>query len=363
MKSIAFWTCLASAVVAFSTGAANYLAFVTADRAQETSTLARIGRQFDLSVGSSARLTMSIADVLGRLQSVQHGLATSDRQEVLSGLSPGFSEVRAKFGVDVMVATDALNRTVARAHDPEKFGDDQSKTRPMLVQANAQRLPMTGFEIGAFGLRIRGVVPVTYAGKHVGVLEIGQRLDAILENIRRVSSSDFAILLDRQVAARAMADPKSKTEVSRMIVEAATNEGLIKTLGEKIQIGLVKENATQATTIGDREYGVLLMPLADFSGQPLGVVVVARDMSDQRELRKTVLVETLAFSGMGAVIMSALILIVMNGLLIRPIEAAARSVEDMAEGRMPEPLPHAEGSSQVARLFASIERLRSNGEG
>jgi len=363
MKRIAFWTCLTASVVTFGAGAANYTAYLMAERQQQSATMARIGRQFDLSAAGAARLTTSLADMLARLPGVTHGLAAGDRQEILARIAPGFPELRAKFGVDVMVATDAQNRAVVRAHEPASFGDDQSRSRPMIVQANAQKLPMSGFEIGSYGLRMRAVVPVFHEQKHVGVFEVGQKLDAILDSIKRISSSDFWILLDKDVAARAIrSDQKARTVVDQMIVEASTNDRLIKALDSLTDFSMVKEATMREVKTADDDYTLYLMPLADFSGQPLGTVVVARNMEDLRAIRKTALVETLAFSAMGAVMLIALILLVVNGLLVRPIELAAKSAEDMAEGKMPQPLPESGGVGPVKRLFAALEKLRAHGE-
>ncbi|TCK60666.1 sensor domain-containing diguanylate cyclase [Seleniivibrio woodruffii] len=66
------------------------------------------------------------------------------------------------------------NITLLRVHLPEEYGDDLTKTRPLIARTNREKIPQSGLESGFHGIYYRIVQPVFNGkGKHIGSVEFG----------------------------------------------------------------------------------------------------------------------------------------------------------------------------------------------
>ncbi len=70
-----------------------------------------------------------------------------------------------------------------RVHKPSLFGDDISKMRPDIVEANKKHHHYAGYMIAKSGLQYRLVQPVSYQGRHVGVVQFGLQESMLLDAI------------------------------------------------------------------------------------------------------------------------------------------------------------------------------------
>lgn len=67
--------------------------------------------------------------------------------------------------------------SILRLHLPKKFGDDLSKSRPMIVAVNKQKKILQGVEVGKHAISFRVAFPIFYESEHVGSLEFGIKID------------------------------------------------------------------------------------------------------------------------------------------------------------------------------------------
>lgn len=79
------------------------------------------------------------------------------------------------------------NKSFLLVHNPKKFGVDVSKMRLDVVRANNEHKQYAGFSASPVGLQYSVVNPVSYEGKHIGVLQFGLQdslfIDAIYEKL------------------------------------------------------------------------------------------------------------------------------------------------------------------------------------
>lgn len=66
------------------------------------------------------------------------------------------------------------NKHFLRVHLPNaEFGDDISKMRPDVVEANKTHSQISSYKVGRSGLQYRVVEPVDYEGQHIGTVQFG----------------------------------------------------------------------------------------------------------------------------------------------------------------------------------------------
>ena len=97
-----------------------------------------------------------------------------------------------------------------RVHRPDKFGDRMDDVRFTIVDVNAEKEPVTGFETGRVYSGLRGVMPVSAWDErlgrrvHVGALEAGVSFKNVVENLHKVTGVEATVLLTREHVDSAM---------------------------------------------------------------------------------------------------------------------------------------------------------------
>lgn len=85
----------------------------------------------------------------------------------------------------VMHFHDPHNITILRVHNPGAYGDDVTKSRPMVVYVNKHRQQVSAFEAGRTGLSYRINTPfISTDGKYLGVLEFGVKPTYFIDRLK-----------------------------------------------------------------------------------------------------------------------------------------------------------------------------------
>lgn len=223
----------------------------------------------------------------------QELVAAADTQGLLEEFAGSWASLAAANQVSQFQFHLPPATSLARLHQPDSFGDDLSAVRQTVVQANATRMPVVGIESGVFGLGIRGVVPVSHEGTHVGSVEFGMSLgQPFFDAFSDVTGADAALFVPGQ---RDRFDELASTMAGEPIVGSAE---------------LAEVYAGEATRVrfdrSGRTIAAVLEPLDDFAGEPIGVVMVAVDVSELTAMgvsgrNLTILV------GLGVLIVAALL--------------------------------------------------------
>jgi signal transduction histidine kinase len=87
------------------------------------------------------------------------------------------------------------NKTIYRAHKPNKYGDDLSHKRPIVVETNKTHQMQFGYEDGIHDVNFRIDIPVEHNGIHLGVLEIGLDISLVAKKIESIFYHNYVIVL------------------------------------------------------------------------------------------------------------------------------------------------------------------------
>ncbi|MBE3587861.1 MAG: HAMP domain-containing protein, partial [Thermoanaerobacteraceae bacterium] len=148
------------------------------------------------------------------------------------------------------------------------FDDDLSPFRATVVEANRQKKVVAGLEEGRGGYGFRVVVPVFYRGQHVGSAEYGLGFNqALLKAWQAQLGGEFFVYRrgDRGIS---WVDDRQKNLLT------ATAEDIYPVEQEVVEKCL-EQGQWQVSYINNGRYGVLLLPLKDYSGAVTGYVKVA----------------------------------------------------------------------------------------
>ncbi|OAN53956.1 chemotaxis protein [Paramagnetospirillum marisnigri] len=290
-----------------------------------------------------SRMAESLASLTASIPAVQDKFASGDRGALTAMLQPGWGAMAQGFGAEQFQFHAPPATSFLRLHKPEKFGDDLSSFRRTVVLANESRKPTRGLEGGVAGLGIRGVVPVSDRGRHVGTVEFGLTFgQGFFDAFKAERNVDIAMYL--------MEDGKPVTFASTMgKTPLFDTAALAKAFAGTAQIMHVN--------VPEGPRAVYAADIADFSGKRIGVIELSMDrgryvasMADARNTALLVAILALAL-GLGLAIAAA------RHLTAR-ISRLSESVERVASGDLAQPVVGG-GGDEIGQLALAVESMRA----
>lgn len=278
------------------------------------------------------------AELIAAMPSVRRLFAAGDRAGLLAELSAAFAEQKARHGVDQAQFHLAPATSFLRLHDPEKFGDDLAVTRPMIVAANRERQPLKGIAIARNGPAIFGVALMNDpAGKHIGTFEIGMSLAPLLANIKSVYGMDLAFFVLEQPLRQFApgVDPErlgEQNRVGRYIRFETTNTELMATLAGADDVAVVNEPINYVREVNGLPHGVVVLPINNAVGTTLGLMAISSDFSASRAAVSVTLIWQAVLGLMAILLLSAVVIIVIRGFLLRPLEVLTERFDAVHTG-------------------------------
>jgi methyl-accepting chemotaxis protein len=258
----------------------------------------------------------AMAAVVASIPQVQQAFAGGDRAALEAYFASGFDGLKSAFGVRQFQFHRPPATSYLRIHKLEKHGDDLSSFRHTVTKANQDRSKVHGLEVGVAGLGIRGIVPVSHAGRHVGTVEFGLSLGQdFVDRITALHGIDLQIHLLRDGALRPFA---SSTDAALL-----STEQLADVDGERPLF--------LRTELADTPHALYAAALRDFSGKQIGVVVLARDRSAYAAQVASIGNQALVMLAVSVLLLMGLAWLIARDVTL-PLRQTTASMEAIASG-------------------------------
>ena len=252
---------------------------------------------------------------------IQAAVAAGDRARLSALTLPGFTRLKKDYGVRQFQFHTPQAHSFFRVHKPGKFGDDLSGFRKTVVETNRLKKPVHGIESGVAGLGIRGVVPISYKGKHLGSVEMGLSLGQFfLDKFKKdygteVGAFDVSLFVDSSGETKMIASTQAKGNLLDSEVMQSALEGRIR---------------IQKAEVNGKPMHIYTRALQDFSGHPVAVLKLAVDDSQfvaalSKDIQWFLLVSA------GIIVFSGLIAFVLTRSIIRPLGAEPGEMMQIAK--------------------------------
>lgn len=306
------------------------------------------------------------ADLIVDLPNVQRLFASRDRAGLLAELGGAYANQKARYGIDQAQFHVPPATSFLRLHDPAIFGDDLTVFRPMVVAVNRLREPAKGITIARNGPAIFGVTPVFDAGgKHLGSFEVGIDFGPLLASLKTAYALDLALFIDEQGLqdfANGI-DPAVLSEenrVGRYICFKSTNAALTGDLVAPSDLAVVNEPVNYVREAQGLVRGVTLLPLNNSAGTPVGVIAVTSDFSGSRAAVNRSHVWQTLITLLSITILIGIVIVVIRGFLIRPLQVLGNRFERLNSDEALEPIEGAERFPQELQVFVRLyEKVRA----
>ncbi len=318
------------------------------------------------------------AALFAELHDVRRLLAAQDREGLVAATHDTYQRQHDQFGLEVLAFQVPPATTLVRVQAPERPAEDVSSFRPSIVAANADHAPRHGIELGRIGASIVAVVPVAGPdGAHVGTVELGLDFGPMLDDLDESFGLDATFfVLERPLREVATGlDPAMFADDNRVGTHLkwySTNWALTQSLVGAEDLGPMEEPVRYTRSADGVPYGVLLVPVRSIAGEPIGVISVARDFSSTRAAAGRSLVWQALLALFASVVIAAAILVVIRGMLLRPLARVSGALGELAKGQagatitdvesMPDELQEIAKHHETMRARQALRTLYGPGE-
>ena len=156
----------------------------------------------------------------------------------------------------------------------------------------------------------------------------------VLENIKRNAGFEAGVFVDAPSMQR-IATLLPKPDPDRLVggyqnVEA-TNWKLVRPMVSAEALSEAKDVVTGVRTVDGIDYGMVAVPLLDFKGARIGSIVGVKSFEEYQRMRGSALVRSIAFAALQALLLAGAMLVLINGLFIHPMMAAAEAAKSDAK--------------------------------
>ncbi len=298
-------------------------------------------------IDAEAARAVSMATAVAENTQVQDLFAAGERDALAALFVPSFEKMRAEQGVRQFQFHVAPATSFLRVHKPEKFDDDLSSFRMTVVEVNKKGAAISGLERGRAGLGMRGVVPVNRKGAQVGSVEFGLSFgQAFFDRYSKRSSAPAALYILREDAVEAFAStfPQDVTFDAEALRAAADS-------GEAVR--------APAIDIDGIPHAMLMAPVADFSGNTVGVAVIGFDRSAMDSSLHEARLNSLGI-GVAVFLASMVIAWSMNRSLARPLSNITGVMRRLAKGETEVEVPGVERSDELGSMAGAVQVFKDN---
>jgi methyl-accepting chemotaxis protein len=300
------------------------------------------------SVESEGRLARAMSALVAGIPQVQEAFAERDRETLESYFLPGFGKLKSEYGVRQFQFHEPPATSFLRIHKPAKFGDDLSSFRFTVIETNRSRVPIQGLEVGVAGLGVRGLVPVSHAGNHQGSVEFGMSFgQAFFDDYAKQHDVDLELYIRRD---------------SGMELFASTMEGNGLISMESLK-GIDEDKSLyDQGELNGTSVSLYAATITNYSGKPIGVLVLAKDRSYFASASSTLSALVLGLSLLSVLVIGSLVWLISRGV-VKPLAEAAQAMESIAseEGNLSERLDES-GNDEVTQIARAYNQFAGKTE-
>lgn len=296
-------------------------------------------------IAAESSMAATLSALVANLPPAQDMFAKGDRDGLTKLFLPAFKALKKDYAVEQFQFHLPPATSFLRLHKPEKFGDDLSSFRQTVVDANTKKTPTVGLEKGVADLGVRGVVPVSNGGTHVGSVEFGMSFGpAFFESFKTQFGVDAALYVQEKQVFKTFATTMGKAE----IIDPSQLEKAFS--GTPVVLH---------TDLNGVPTSIFAGPVADFSGKTVGVAVIAANVSDY--------VAAMTRSWQMALAIGAAILAIglaVAGMighhLSAPIRQMTAAMGRLAEGDLDIEIPAEGRRDEIGRMAEAVKVFREH---
>jgi methyl-accepting chemotaxis protein len=290
------------------------------------------------------RAALAVSSVVATLPAVADAVTKGDRDALGSLLGGAMTALKAQ-GIPLVNVWTPPATNFYRVHEPKIFGDDTSKRRITVVEANGSGKQIAGVEQSRLSLGIFGMTPIMRDGKVLATADVGAAF-----------GKEF---VDR-------AKQRFGIDLAVHWLDGGDFKKLSSTFGEEV-VATQDElrgvfNGTplhRDATFAGHPAALYVGQIRNFAGQPVAVLEIIKDTTAYEAAaassRQSLILATLAILA-GA----ALLAFLLGRGLSRPLGAITAVMNRLSSGDMEVTIPGGERKDELGTMAQAVDVFRRN---
>ncbi|MTJ79655.1 MAG: HAMP domain-containing protein [Telmatospirillum sp.] len=298
----------------------------------------------EATAGLRTNTALALAELVAASPDVKGDMAGRDRDRLMARMAESFATLRRDAGVEQFQFHLPPAVSFLRLHKPDRFGDDLTSFRQMVVETNRSGQPARGLEFGVAGLGVRAVAPIRDGEKELGSVEFGLDFgQRFADQFKTRFGADIAVHLPEgggfRTVATTIGRPGSDDELKKAALAGAT---------------LIRRGGDQG-----RPVATLLAAMPDYSGAPAAVVEITIDASDYQAQYARARSRALLVGA--AVLLAGLAVVwLIARTLSRPLITMTEAMHRLAEGDIAVAVPAAGRRDEIGEMAQAMFVFKQN---
>ncbi|MCB8822178.1 methyl-accepting chemotaxis protein [Microvirga rosea] len=292
------------------------------------------------------RRALGVAYTIANEPGIAEAFEKDDREGLLSHYKVLAAALKKELNLSLVSFQKPTGNNLARAHAPDSFGDNVFGRRRMLVDVVQQSKPLLGIEPGRDNISIFAAVPVLKDNNVVGIVDIGATLGAdFLADLKR----RFGVDIGMNLVSKDKIDSLGATFKDKTLLDPASHREAL-------------ERATpwRSGQLEGHSAGILVGPLKNYSGQPIGTIEVVLNTTAFVSARSDAMTILLAVLGLVA-LAGILIALLLTRHLGRPIRELTGTMARLAHGDWRAEIPGLKRQDEIGQMASAVLVFKENG--
>ena len=295
-------------------------------------------------VDYEGRTALALSSLLAALPPVADAVTKGDRDALGTLLGGAMTALKAQ-GIPLVNVWTPPATNFYRVHEPKIFGDDTSKRRITVVEANSSGKQIAGVEQSRLSLGIFGMTPIMRDGRSLATVDIGAAFgDEFVNRAKRRFGIDLAVHWN---------DGKEFKKLSSTL-----GDTVIATADELKQ---VFDGATvrREATLAGHPAALYLGQIRNFAGQPVAVLEIVKDTTEYEAAASTAQFHLLLATVVILVIGAGLALLLGRGIS-RPLTGMTVVMNRLSSGDTSVAIPGGDRKDEVGTMARAVDVFRRN---
>jgi methyl-accepting chemotaxis protein len=290
------------------------------------------------------RTALAVSSVVATLPPVADAVTKGDRDALGSLLGGAMTALKAQ-GIPLVNVWTPPATNFYRVHEPKIFGDDTSKRRITVVEANGSGKQIAGVEQSRLSLGIFGMTPIMRDGRSLATVDVGAAFGKeFVDRTKQRLGIDLAVHW----------------------LDGADLKKLSSTFGEEV-VATQDElrgvfNGTplhREATLNGHPAALYVGQIRNYAGQPVAALEIIKDTTAYEAAaassRQSLILATLAILA-GA----ALLAFLLGRGLSRPLGAITAVMNQLSGGDMEVTIPGGEREDELGTMAQAVDVFRRN---
>jgi methyl-accepting chemotaxis protein len=303
--------------------------------------------QFDSVIAGidyEGRATLAVSSTLAALPPVADAFTRGDRDALGTLLGGAMTALKAQ-DITLVNLWSPPATNFYRVHEPKIFGDDTSKRRITVVDANKSGRLIAGVEQSRLSLGIFGMTPIVKDGKILATVDVGAAFGKeFVDRAKQRFGIDLAVYWFK--------DEQFKRLSSTFGDEVVTSQDELKAVfaGKPLQ-----RNAT----IGGHSAALYVGQIKNYAGEPVAVLEVIKDTTAYEAAAASAQRE-LIFGTIAILFVAVLVALFVARGISRPMVAITAVMHRLSSGDTGVTIPGGDRKDELGTMAQAVDVFRHN---